>query len=269
MFTNSKHPSYINRPGPEALCGVRLLWKPGIQSSASPDASGRGMGRQKRCVRKRRRGKCAGVCAWLRANPSWLALPSILLSNARSLDKINWTTSNSSRLHSGNLGTAAFLFSQKHGSVPDTTIQLHRLTSFRANRNVALCGKTRGGGLCIYMNMEWLWTIRPLVCCANSGTQTAHQMLQTGSETAETLACRSSLRASGLLCSGRLQQTNHTILEVYTSSVTSHINKGIDDVTVFQAITIHSNQKLWMAAEVGELLKTRDHAYRAVDKAAL
>lgn len=245
MFTNSKHPSYKNRPGPEALCGVRLLWKPGIQSSASPDASGRGMGRQKRCVRKRRRGKCAGVCAWLRANPSWLALPSILLSNARSLDKINWTTSNSSRLHSGNLGTAAFLFSQKHGSVPDTTIQLHRLTSFRANRNVALCGKTRGGGLCIYMNMEWLWTIRPLVCCANSGIQTAHQMLQTGSETAETLACRSS------------------------SSVTSHINKGIDDVTVFQAITIHSNQKLWMAAEVGELLKTRDHAYRAVDKAAL
>lgn len=38
---------------------------------------------------------------------------------------------------------------------PDTTIQLHGLISFRADRNAALYGKTPGGGLCVYINLEW------------------------------------------------------------------------------------------------------------------
>ncbi|KAK3563417.1 hypothetical protein QTP86_027794, partial [Hemibagrus guttatus] len=39
--------------------------------------------------------------------------------------------------------------------VPDTAIQLDELTVFHADRNAALCGKTRGGGLCVYINAEW------------------------------------------------------------------------------------------------------------------
>ncbi|MCI4376387.1 hypothetical protein PGIGA_G00187890 [Pangasianodon gigas] len=39
--------------------------------------------------------------------------------------------------------------------VPDAAIQLDRLASFRADRNTALCGKARGGGLCVYINTEW------------------------------------------------------------------------------------------------------------------
>ncbi|KAI5607669.1 hypothetical protein C0J50_6989, partial [Silurus asotus] len=43
--------------------------------------------------------------------------------------------------------------------VPDAAIQLDGLAAFRADRNAALCGKTRGGGLCVYINTE---------CCKNS-----------------------------------------------------------------------------------------------------
>ncbi|KAI5610007.1 gastrula zinc finger protein XlCGF28.1-like [Silurus asotus] len=39
--------------------------------------------------------------------------------------------------------------------VPDAAIQLDGLAAFRADRNAALCGKTRGGGLCVYINTEW------------------------------------------------------------------------------------------------------------------
>ncbi|KAK3562007.1 hypothetical protein QTP86_023466 [Hemibagrus guttatus] len=47
-------------------------------------------------------------------------------------------------------------------------------------------------------------------------------------------------------------------LEEYTTSVTSYIRKCINDVTVSKTITTHSNQKLWMTAEVRALLKSRD-----------
>ncbi len=34
-------------------------------------------------------------------------------------------------------------------------IQLNRLTCYRADRDTSLSGKTRGGGLCVYINKEW------------------------------------------------------------------------------------------------------------------
>ncbi|KAK3557674.1 hypothetical protein QTP70_033516, partial [Hemibagrus guttatus] len=44
---------------------------------------------------------------------------------------------------------------KKCDRVPDATIQLDGLTVFRANRSAALCGKTRGGGVCVYIHTEW------------------------------------------------------------------------------------------------------------------
>ncbi|KAI4876751.1 hypothetical protein NFI96_007079, partial [Prochilodus magdalenae] len=60
-----------------------------------------------------------------------------------------------------------------------------------------------------------------------------------------------------------------TDLEEYTSSVTSYIGKCIDDVTISKTITTRPNQKPWMTAEVRALLKARDSALKAGDKAAL
>ncbi|KAK3536389.1 hypothetical protein QTP86_008850 [Hemibagrus guttatus] len=62
---------------------------------------------------------------------------------------------------------------------------------------------------------------------------------------------------------------NSINLEEYTTSVTSYIGKCIDDLTVSKTITTRSNKKPWMTAEVCPLLKSRDSAFRAGDKAAL
>ncbi|KAK2878201.1 hypothetical protein Q8A73_012383 [Channa argus] len=102
---------------------------PGPQPSVSPDAGGQVRGRRKRCSRKRKRGKRAGVRARLNANPSRPALPDCCI----------------------------FVFTETWLSdrVPEAAIQLDGLTVFRADRNAALCGKTRGGGVCVYINTEW------------------------------------------------------------------------------------------------------------------
>ena len=47
------------------------------------------------------------------------------------------------------------MFLQKYGSV----LQLDGLASHQADRDPTLCGKTRGGGLCVYINTD---------CCNNS-----------------------------------------------------------------------------------------------------
>ncbi len=63
---------------------------------------------------------------------------------------------------------------------------------------------------------------------------------------------------------------NHTDLQDYTETVTAYIKNCIDDMTVTKIITTCANQKPWMTtAEVCELLKTRDEAFRSGDKAAL
>ncbi|KAK3552123.1 hypothetical protein QTP86_000860 [Hemibagrus guttatus] len=67
------------------LCNLGLLRRPGLQSSASPDVGGWERGHRKRCSRKRKHGKRAGVRARLKTNPSRPALPSIILSNVCSL----------------------------------------------------------------------------------------------------------------------------------------------------------------------------------------
>ncbi len=51
-------------------------------------------------------------------------------------------------------------------------------------------------------------------------------------------------------------------LDEYASSVTSYISKCVDDVTSTRIITIHLNQKPWMNAEVGTLLRARDSAFQ-------
>ncbi|KAK3518561.1 hypothetical protein QTP70_001593 [Hemibagrus guttatus] len=116
-----------------------------------------GKWKHKQCARKRNRGKRAGVRARLKTNPSWPAHPSILLSDVCSLDnkldyfRLQRTTRSEYR------DCCVFVFTETWLSnrVPDAAIQLHGLTVFHANRNAALCGKTRGGGLCVYINTEW------------------------------------------------------------------------------------------------------------------
>lgn len=51
----------------------------------------------------------------------------------------------------------ALVFSETwlNDSISDEAIGLTGLTVFWADRNSTLSGKTRGGGLCIYINYRW------------------------------------------------------------------------------------------------------------------
>ena len=44
-----------------------------------------------------------------------------------------------------------------NNSIPDCAIQLERLTCYWADRALVEGGKTRGGGLCVYINDAWCW----------------------------------------------------------------------------------------------------------------
>ena len=85
------------------------------------------------------------------------------------------------------------------------------------------------------------------------------------------LPSRTVLSALTGKCLGRQQpptapltwrRTRHQLL------VSSRVRVCIDDVTV-KSITMRSNQKPWMTAEVRALLRARDIAFRAGDKEAL
>ncbi|KAK3565368.1 hypothetical protein QTP86_007114 [Hemibagrus guttatus] len=121
------------------ICDLGLLRRPGLQTSASPDAGGWERGRRKRCSRKRKRGKRAGVRARLKINPSRPALPSIILSNVYSLDnKLDYIQQTRWREYRE---CCVFVFTETWLSdrVLDAAIQLDGLTVFRDDRNAALC----------------------------------------------------------------------------------------------------------------------------------
>ncbi|KAI4884329.1 hypothetical protein NFI96_003223, partial [Prochilodus magdalenae] len=396
---------YRNRPNNtindelrETLRGFGLLRQPDLQTAASPEAGSRKRGHRKRCARPQKRGKRAGVRTRLTSKPARAALPSILLSNVCSLEnkldciRLQRTTQRESR------DCCVFVFTETWLSdrVPDAAIQLDGLASFRADRDSALCGKTRGGGLCVYINTEWCKnsvlvssycsplvefmvvrcrpfylpreftavliisvyippgaTAKDALCelySAISGLQNTHpdglfivagdfnhvnlksvlpkfhQHVNFATRGANALdlvytnipsayraeprphlgysdhisvmlipAYRPLVRRSKPVLkqvrtwpSGAISAlqdcfeytdwqmfreaatySTTTDLEEYTSSVTSYIGKCIDDVTVSKTITTRPNQKPWMTAEVRALLKARDSAFKAGDKAAL
>ncbi|KAK3520766.1 hypothetical protein QTP70_032347 [Hemibagrus guttatus] len=126
------------------LHDLGLLRRPGLQSSASPEAGGWERGRRKRCSRKQKRGKWAGVRARLKTNPGRPAIPSIILSNICSLDnKLDYIRRQQTTWREYR-DCCVFIFTETWLSdrVLDGAIQLDGLTVFRADRNAALCCKT-------------------------------------------------------------------------------------------------------------------------------
>ncbi len=141
----------------EKLQGLCLLLKPDPETAASPTDATRTKRRRRRCERGQKRGKRGGIRARLRANPTSPAIPSLMLSNVRSLEnkldliKLSRSTQHETR------DCCVFVFTETwlNDNIPDSAIQLHGLTCCRADRDSSLSGKTRGGGLCVYINKEW------------------------------------------------------------------------------------------------------------------
>uniref|UniRef100_A0A8C7YZR7 Reverse transcriptase domain-containing protein n=1 Tax=Oryzias sinensis TaxID=183150 RepID=A0A8C7YZR7_9TELE len=125
-----------------------------------------GRRRRRRRDRKQKRGCRAGVLAKLRKNPNKPPLPSIILANVRSLgnkmDELKLQVATNRIVKD----CCVLIFTETwlHSSIPDAAIELAGHTAHRYDRS-GDSGKSKGGGLCIYVNNNW---------CTNSRTVASH-----------------------------------------------------------------------------------------------
>ncbi|KAM9828286.1 uncharacterized protein ACBT44_021775 isoform 1-T1 [Syngnathus typhle] len=113
--------------------------------------------RRKRCARRLKRGKRGDVRARLAANPARPAVPSILLANVRSLDnKMDYVRLlRSTNRTVRNCCVLVFTETWLTVNIPDSAVHLERLACYRAGRAIVKGGKSRGGGICVYIRDEW------------------------------------------------------------------------------------------------------------------
>ncbi len=129
------------------------------QQTIKPSSSTRpgGSARRRRRDHKQRRGKHRGLRAKLMLTPHRLSLPSIFLANVRSLvnkmDEIRLRITHSKRLLDCNV--MVFTETWLHSDIPNNVIDLTGRYTLQADRTADDSGKTRGGGLCIYVNKAW------------------------------------------------------------------------------------------------------------------
>ncbi|KAK3531512.1 hypothetical protein QTP70_023859 [Hemibagrus guttatus] len=100
-------------------------------------------------VKSRRRGKCSGVLMWLRRRGLRTALPGIFLSNVCSLcNKMDELT----------------LQINKNKDFPTSCVLCF---TYRVDRHTKLSGKTKGGGICFYINNSWCNNVKvPFQLCS-------------------------------------------------------------------------------------------------------
>ncbi len=121
--------------------------------------------------RRRKRGKRAGALVKSRQRGFRTPLPSIHLANLRSLanksDKLQLLT----RTNKDFLNSAALCFMETwlNRAIPDSALHLAGFQLFRADRVTESSGKTRGGGICFYINEGWCTDVTVLkkMCCPN------------------------------------------------------------------------------------------------------
>ncbi len=123
-----------------------------------------------KCSLRRKRGKRTGALVKLHERGFRTALPSVHLANLRSLpnktDELLLTCTNKDFSNS-----AALCFTETWLSeaIPDNALHLPGYQLFRADRITELTGKTRGGGLCFYINEGWCSDVTTLkkLCSPN------------------------------------------------------------------------------------------------------
>lgn len=149
------------------IADLRLIPEISRTSEAAHSSRPGGSARRRRRERKQRRGRRGGLRAKLKLTPHRLPLPSIFLANVRSLankmDEIRLSITNNRRIMDSNV--MIFTETWLNNSCPDNAIELAGRHTHRADRIADDSGKTRGGGLCIYINNAW---------CINSATTESH-----------------------------------------------------------------------------------------------
>ncbi|KAI4882847.1 hypothetical protein NFI96_022069 [Prochilodus magdalenae] len=222
-------------------------------------------GHRKRGARPQKRGKRAGVHTRLTSKPARAALLSVLLSNVCSLEnkldciRLQRTTRRESR------DCCVFVFTETWLSdrVPDAAIQLDGLASSRQRLSPVRAPPHLGYS--DHISVMLIPAYRPLV----RRSKPVLKQVRTWPSGAISALQDCFENTDWQMFREAAAYSTTTDLEEYTSSVTSYISKCIDDVTVSKTITTRPNQKPWMTAEVRALLKARDSAFKAGDKAAL
>ncbi len=111
----------------EKLQGLCLLLKPDPETAGSLTDAIRTRRCRKRCERGQKRGKHGGIGARLRANPTRPALPTLMLSNVRSLEnKLDLFQLTRSTQHEAR-DCCVFVFTETwlNDNIPDSAIQLN------------------------------------------------------------------------------------------------------------------------------------------------
>lgn len=120
-------------------------------TAAHPQRKHRGL-----CERRQKLGKRGGIWTRLAANSHKPAIPSIVLANVCSLDsKLDNIHLLRSTQQTELCCVSVFTETWLNNSIPDSAIQLDRLTCYRADRALTEGGKTRGGGVCVYIRDAW------------------------------------------------------------------------------------------------------------------
>ncbi len=107
--------------------------------------------------RRRKRGKRAGVLVRLRYRAFRPPLPTILLANVQSLDNklCELRSRISYQRETRDCCVICLTETWMSAMVPDSAIELTGFSVHRSDRTKELTGKSRGGGVCFYINNSW------------------------------------------------------------------------------------------------------------------
>ncbi len=107
--------------------------------------------------RRRKRGKRAGVLVRLRRRAFRPPLPTILLANVQSLDNklCELRARISYQRETRDCCVICLTETWMSAMVPDSAIELTGFSVHRSDRAKELTGKSRGGGVCCYINNSW------------------------------------------------------------------------------------------------------------------
>ncbi len=107
--------------------------------------------------RRRKRGKRAGVLIRLRRRAFRPPLPTILLANVQSLDNkiCELRARISYQRETRDCCVICLTETWMSAIVPDSAIELTGFSVHRSDRTDELTGKSRGGGVCFYINNSW------------------------------------------------------------------------------------------------------------------
>ncbi len=107
--------------------------------------------------RRRKRGKRAGFLVRLRRHAFRPPLPTILLANVQSLDNklCELQARISYQRETRDCCVICLTETWMSAMVPDSTIELMGFSVHRSDRTKELTGKSRGGGVCCYINNLW------------------------------------------------------------------------------------------------------------------